>query len=105
MAYHSLTFPERLSIYGQRVTAIREEDKIIGTYRNTENCKVSIFEHNLISNQIKSYDIDWEYPKNQYHFGYTGIAKVEKDKYLVIYYVKQDAENPFIKLAFIEREK
>lgn len=97
--------PERLSIFGQRVTAIREEDKVIGAYRNTENCNVSIFEHNLISNQIKSYDIDWEYPKNQYHFGYTGIAKIEKDKYLVVYYIKQDTENPFIKLASVEREK
>lgn len=93
------------NIYGQRVTAIIEGYDVIGAYRNTESCKISIFEHDIENHNVKSSDIDWEYLENQYHFGYTGIAKVSENQYLVVYYIKQDRKNPFIKLAFVERKK
>ena len=106
------TTPNRISILGQRVTAIREGNIVIGSYRNTcriseeiddIKCKMSIFEHNIDSNEIKVSHIDSEYLENQYHFGYSGITKVKNNQYLVTYYIKQDETNPFIKLAFIER--
>jgi hypothetical protein len=96
--------PRKLSIFGQRVTAILDEKDItVGTYRNTDTCTVSIFNHNLKRNRIKTFDIDREYRKNQYHFGYTGLIKI-KNTYLVAYYIKQDEKNPYIKLAFLEKK-
>lgn len=94
--------PKKLPIFGQRVTAIKEEDNtIIGTYRNTIDCKLSLFKENLIDEKISIYDIDWEYPTNLYHFGYTGISKIEDNNYLIVYYSKQNEDNPLIKLATI----
>lgn len=96
--------PARLSIYGQRVTAIKiGEDKVIGTYRdtNTAELTVGMFEHDIMKAEIKKWDIDWEYGYNQYHFGYTGLVKVGEGSYLVVYYIKQDELNPYIKLAFV----
>jgi hypothetical protein len=105
--------PEKLPIFGQRVTALRDGDNIIGAYRDTEakmnlpfisgKRHVSIFEHNIESNEVEVSHIDWEYPQNQYHFGYTGLAKLDNDSYLLAYYIKQKEDNPFIKLSFIER--
>jgi len=101
--------PAKLSIFGQRVTAIKDGNIVIGTYRNSrlkgDRCHVSIFEHNVENNKINVNHIDWEYPGNQYHFGYTGIAKVSDDKYLVAYYIRQNADYPFIKLAFVDKVK
>jgi len=102
------TIPKRLSIVGQRVTALKDGDNIIGAYRNT-SCEdvfkryISMFEHNLKTGRIKTSDIDWERTKNQYHYGYTGMAKVDENSYLVASYIKQKALNPFIKLYFVER--
>jgi hypothetical protein len=95
--------PKKLSIFGQRITAIKEGENVIGTYRNTGSAMLSIFEHNLKTNNIQSYDIDWENYKNLYHFGYTGISKLDDNLYLVAYYIKQEQDNPFIKLAVVER--
>ena len=114
--------PNKLPIFGQRVTAIREGDKTIGTYRDIDiplSCKdvdipliytdgkynVSIFEHDINNNKIDIDYIDWEYPENQYHFGYTGIAKVSKDLYMVTYYIRQKNAMPFIKLVFVKKIK
>jgi len=99
--------PDKLPIFGQRVTAIKEKNKIIGTYRNTDKCNVSIFEHDIDNNKIDVNRIDWEYSKNQYHFGYTGITKVSEDLdlYMVTYYITQKSDMPFIKLAFVEKIK
>ncbi len=110
--------PKKLPIFGQRVTAIREGSKIIGTYRNsdityvegidgeiTKSCYISIFEHDLDSGKIEVSHIEKEHARNQYHCGYTGIAKVGENSYLVVYYIKQNASYPFIKLAFVEKVK
>lgn len=109
--------PHALPIFGQRVTAIREKDKVIGAYRNTDVmfetidaiphqvCKVSVFEHDISNDKIDVSHIDWEYAENQYHFGYTGMAKASENLYMVTYYIKQEQDNPYIKLSFIERTK
>ncbi len=120
------TKPKKLPIFGQRVTAIKDDNTVLGAYRNSEikgdkekgryrfgeiskkeKCHVSIFEHNVENNKISVSHIDWEYPDNQYHFGYTGIAKVGffNDKYLVAYYIKQNEKKPYIKLATISKVK
>ncbi len=109
--------PKKLPIFGQRVTAIKEGDKVIGAYRNSDKvysmgtfteppkntCYLSIFEHDVITDEITISHIDEEYASNQYHFGYTGIAKVSDNLYLVVYYIKKDAPYPYIKLAFVEK--
>ena len=95
--------PVELPIFGQRVTAIKEGNINIGTFRNTKNCTVSIFEHNLESGKIDVCDIDTENFDNLYHFGYTGITKISDNLFFVVYYIKQEEENPFIKLAIVER--
>jgi len=99
--------PEKLKgIVGQRVTAIRDNDIIIGTYRNTKEVKLSLFYHpvNKIE-KIEKIDIDNEYIENLYHFGYSGITKISENKFIVIYYIKNDFSNPFIKMAVIKRIK
>lgn len=111
--------PKKLPVFGQRVTAIKEREGVIGAYRNSDKvysmgtftkppkniCYVSIFEHDVITGEITISHIDEEYASNQYHFGYTGIAKVSDNSYLVVYYIKQDAPWPYIKLAFVEKTK
>jgi len=111
------TEPQEIPIYGQRVTALKDEDKkgmTVGAYRDTylpklsltgAKLKVSAFEHNLNNGEIKRSDIDWEYQRNQYHYGYTGMTRIKPNKYLIAYYVKQKADNPFIKLAFVDKVK
>lgn len=109
--------PKKISVFGQRATAIREGDKTIVTIRDTDVtyanlhpgedpepvCHVSIFEHDIKNDKISIDHIDWEHRDSQYHFGYTGIAKVSNNKYLVAYYIMQEANYPFIKLAFISK--
>ena len=109
--------PHKLPVFGQRVTALKDEDQegnVIGAFRNTyipylypseHVLDVSAFQHNTYRNVIDLYKIDWEYPENQYHFGYTGMVRISPNKYLIAYYIKQTEENPFIKLAFVEKTK
>ncbi len=110
--------PYRLSIFGQRITALKYNNKpsrykqiinrfvnhdcVVGAYRNTKNCNVSMFHHNLKTNKINSYDIDEEYKHNQYNYGYTGLAE-GKNEYLLTYYIKKETDNPYINLAFVEK--
>lgn len=111
------TEPKKLPFFGQRITALKDDDKknyTIGTFRDTElpiiyspskRIKVSAFEHNLNNDKIKLSKIDWEYPENQYHFGYTGMVRTAPNKYIIAYYVKQNAKNPYIKLAYVSKVK
>ncbi len=95
--------PKALPIYGQRVTALKYSDnRIVGAFRNTDNINVSLFDHDLETNKIKVLDIDREYKYNQYNYGYTGLADADGE-YLMAYYVKKTADNPYIKLAFIRK--
>ena len=96
--------PEKLPIFGQRVTALRHnKNEIVGVYRNTDNQQVSLFIHNFKKNKIKKVlDVDGDYRKNQYNYGYTGLVD-NGDEYLLPYYIKKDEENPYINLAFIKK--
>ncbi len=97
--------PERLgNIVGQRVTAVRDNDIIIGAYRNTKEVKLSLFYHPINKeNKVKKIDIDDEYSENLYHFGYTGITKISENKFIIVYYIRKDFSNPLIKMAIIKR--
>ena len=109
--------PYKLSIFGQRVTALKDEDRdfcVVGAYRNTyvphlypseHKLEVSAFEHNLVNDKIEVSIIDWEHPENQYHFGYTGMVRTSPDEYIIAYYIKQNQRNPFIRLAFVKKTK
>ena len=95
--------PIDLPVYGQRVTALRYDNHTtIGAYRNTDNINVSLFKHNLETNQINVLNIDEDYKNNQYNYGYTGLADNNKE-YLMPYYIQKEEDNPYIKLAFIRK--
>ncbi len=98
--------PEALGdIVGQRVTAIRDNDIIIGAYRNTKEICVSLFYHPVgEEGKVKRFDIESERRENLYHFGYTGIVKISKDTFALAYYIKNDENSPFIKVAMIKRD-
>jgi hypothetical protein len=97
------TEPEKLKIFGQRITALKySDDRVVGAFRNTDNIKVSLFNHNVETNRIKFINIDEETRKNQYNYGYTGLTD-NGDEYLLPYYIKKTAMNPYIKLAFVRK--
>jgi len=98
------TNPIELPFWGHRVTAIKDRDKIIGVFRDTVEAKLSMFVHPVNNNsnrKIEKYYLDKEQFENMYHFGYSGIVKIDKDKYLVVYYIKNDKINPFIKSCIV----
>ena len=114
--------PKKLPIFGQRVTALKDEDRdryVIGAFRNTyipniypfeyelesPKLEVSAFEHNLDNDKIEVSKIDWEHPENQYHYGYTGIVRTAPNEYIIAYYIRQNRRNPYVKLAFVEKPK
>ena len=96
--------PKKLPIFGQRPTALQytDSDNIIAI-RNTDNIQVSLYIHDTKTNDISTaLNIEGDYRKNQYNYGYTGLAK-NGDEYLLSYYIKRDAENPYIRLAYIRK--
>ncbi len=99
------SYPEALgSIMGQRVTAIRDDNMIIGAYRNTKEICVSLFYHPIgKEREVKRFDIESESRENLYHFGYTGIIKISEDTFIVAYYIKNNEKSPFIKIAFVKK--
>jgi hypothetical protein len=95
--------PIKLNIYGQRVTALQCSDyRVVGAFRNTSNINVSLFNHDVKKNRIKFINIDEEYKHNQYNYGYTGLEDNDHE-YLVPYYIKKNAANPYINLAFVKK--
>ena len=97
------TKPVKLNIFGQRVTALKYTDeRVVGAFRNTDNVKVSLFNHHVKTNRIKFINIDEEERHNQYNYGYTGLEDNDHE-YLLPYYIKKDAANPYIKLAFVKK--
>ena len=97
------TKPYPLNIYGQRPTAMKDINNVICAIRNTKNCTVSVFSHNIVTDEIENSTIDVEQRINQYHYGYTGMCKIFMNKYFVVYYIKNEEPNPFIKLATIKK--
>jgi len=97
------TKPVKLNIFGQRVTALKYNDeRVVGAFRNTDNVKVSLFDHNVKTDRIKFINIDEEERHNQYNYGYTGLED-NGGEYLLPYYIKKRADNPYIKLAFVQK--
>ncbi len=102
------TEPYKLEIFGQRVTALKHPienyaTQVIGAFRNTDNINVSLFVHSLKYNKIMNIiNIDKEYGRNQYNYGYTGLAENDKE-YLLSYYIQKEEDNPYINLAFISK--
>jgi hypothetical protein len=97
------TKPVKLNIFGQRVTALKyNDDRVVGAFRNTDNVKVSLFNHDVRKNRIKFINIDEEERHNQYNYGYTGLED-NGGEYLLPYYIKKKANNPYIKLAFVKK--
>lgn len=91
-------------VWGQRVTAIKDENMILGTYRNTIDARVSLFYHHIgKEKEVKVFDIDQEYKNNLYHFGYTGIAQTSPNTFIVVYYIMNNEDWPFIKIAYIKK--
>jgi len=97
------TKPYPLNIYGQRPTAILDGNLVLCAIRNTEDCTVSVFSHNVATDEVKDFTIDSEYRFNQYHCGYTGMCKKSENEYFVAYYIKHEEPNPYIKLATIKK--
>ena len=81
---------------------MHSDNEIVGAFRNTHNVNVSLFIHDLEKNQMKVINIDNETRLNQYNYGYTGLADNDKE-YLLAYYIKKDADMPYINLAFIKK--
>ncbi len=96
--------PHKLPIFGQRATAVRHGDSDVAVaIRNTDNLQVSLFIHDPKTNLVSTpLDIEGDYKRNQYNYGYTGLAETGNE-YLLPYYIKKDADNPYIKLAFISK--
>ena len=96
--------PEPLPIYGHRVTAkYVGRNRIIGTFRNTQDMCVSMFRHVInMKNDIEVINIIEEKPENIYNFGYSGFVEIKPGVYFVVYYIKQDKEQPYIAYSIIE---
>jgi len=86
-------------IWGQRPTANYVDGKVYCAYRDTNTCGIGIFEHDLDSNETRSFVVDKEYRDNQYHCGYTGLAPMGNGEFLVAYYIKKTSYSPHIKTA------
>ena len=97
--------PLEFSAYGQRPTAIVDENFVLCSFRDTEHCSVSLISHEIGKvNNLTTLAVDYEKRKNQYDFGYTGLTKISKGRYLLVYYIRKDKPNPYIKLAEIRRD-
>jgi hypothetical protein len=96
--------PFELPLFGQRVTALQHtKNSVVGAFRNTDNINVSLFEHYVDTDKIVDVlDVEEDYKINQYNYGYTGLEDND-DEYLMPYYIKKKADNPYIKLAFIKK--
>ena len=96
------------NIYGHRPTAILEpkNSRLFISYRNTKKISLSIMTCKLNNKgkekEIEVIDIDKEIFENKYHFGYTGITKLNNNNYCVVYYFQGNHGVPFIKSCFIE---
>lgn len=92
-----------LNLFGQRPTAIQyNSNTIIGSFRNTDTCSLSVFVDHLDTEETEIFDIEKEHPYNQYHFGYSGIAPINDSQFLVVYYYRGDTDLPYIKLSRIK---
>jgi len=92
-----------MSIYGHKVCAFLDNGYIIGVFRNTKDVTVSVFMYPVEKeDEIQLFDIDQENKKNTYNYGYSSIIKIEENKYLIVYYIKNKEKYPYIKSCLLE---
>jgi len=102
----SWSLPSAMNVFGQRPSSILYEKNLTLTaFRNTKEVAISVMCHNLQNDTINISNIDFEKEENLYNFGYTGIAKIDDNRFYVVYYIQNEEEFPFIKLSTIERDK
>lgn len=92
-----------LSCKGHRVTAIIDKDRVFGSFRNTETCRLSVFteiiDNKGYSSTIDIQNIEEEQVKNMYNFGYSGLVKYNEDSFMLVYYIQQDEPMPVIRIC------
>ena len=94
--------PEKLKIQGHRVTAKYIKDTIVfGTFRNTKDMAVSAFKHTPFSQHIETINVIKEKPENLYNFGYTGFCEIKTSVFYIVYYIKQESQQPFIGYSIV----
>jgi len=98
-----------LRVYGHRMTCLyfEKENKFFASYRNTKDIGISLLTAELNDlgqeRNKKIIQIEDETYDNLFHCGYTGLAKNENEL-MVVYYIKKDKVNPFIKLCRLKYE-
>lgn len=104
----SWEYMNALPVWGHRITTLLEGDKLIASYRNTKEAKLSVLTADIDKDgneyNIEILDADSEKYENLFHFGYTGLVKCDENKYFLVYYIKNDEENPYIKSCFLENQ-
>ena len=89
-------------IYGHRITCLYEDNRLFASLRNTKHIGITLVTAELddiAQEKKKSFiQIEDESYDNLFHCGYTGLVKNENEL-MVVYYIKKDKPNPFIKLC------
>jgi len=98
-----------IPICGHRATVLYENNRIFMSYRDTKEVGIGFmtaeFNNKLEEKNIEKIQIEDDFPENLYHCGYTGLAKCNDNLYIIVYYIKKDKNNPFIKSCFVEFNK
>jgi len=98
-----------ISICGHRATVLYENNRIFMSYRNTKEVGIGFMtaelNNRLEEKNIEKIQIENDFPENLYHCGYTGLEKCNDNLYIIVYYIKKDKDNPFIKSCFVEFKK
>ncbi|KKM71637.1 hypothetical protein LCGC14_1428570 [marine sediment metagenome] len=95
-----------LPVFGHRPTVILDGNRVFVAHRDTKNITLAITTATLTKKgrekNIETIDIDQELTDNKYHYGYTGMTKIDKNLYYVTYYITKENSHPFIKGCFLE---
>lgn len=97
-----------LPVYGHRPTTILlkgnsllSNDKILISFRNTKDCTISLMCAFINSRgnekDISCFDIDHFTEENLYHGGYTGLEQINKNTFIMVYYIRDNNAGPRIK--------
>jgi sucrose-6-phosphate hydrolase SacC (GH32 family) len=96
----------KIPFYGHRVTAFVENDRLFASFRNTKDITLTVITSQLNKSgnekNIEFINIDQEYPKRLFDFGYSGMVKCKDNIYIIVYYIRNDEVNPYIKSCFFE---
>ncbi len=94
-------------VYGHRMTCLYSDNRLFASYRNTKHIGITLTTaelDNRAQEKEKTFiQIEDETYDNLFHCGYTGLVK-NGNEIMVVYYIKQDKPNPFIKLCRLTYE-